>query len=109
MLTNRFQRGWFNHQLGLLLFQVDPSFSFAPFKTSQVADGASDAEADEIFVEKCRWTSRDVGSKRGPSQVGGNSNIFGIFTPKIGGKMFTQFDGRIFFKWVGKKVEKTTN
>ena len=30
---------------------------------------------------------------------GGNSNIFGISTPKIGGFMI-QFDDIIFFKWV---------
>ena len=34
---------------------------------------------------------------------GGNSNIFWNFHPYYLGKIFTHFDGCIFFKWVGEK------
>ena len=34
---------------------------------------------------------------------GGNSNIFGMFTPKIGGRKSPILTVRIFVKWVGEK------
>jgi len=39
--------------------------------------------------------------------VGGNSNIFGVFTGKIGEMI--QFDFRILFKWVGEKPPTSEN
>ena len=54
--------------------------------------------------ETNRKKKTSQGSSRS-SYSGGNSNIFGIFTPIFWGR-WTHFDFRIFFKWVG---EPTTN
>ncbi len=74
---------------------------FMPHGPSRIITGSiykSCIWRGDVWREQLRWGLFCLQNERNRGLGGGNSNVFGIFTPKIGEMI--QFDVRIFFKRV---------